>query len=57
MQILQAVVSSMMIQDKNIKATVFLTDGDTELFDIVIGILQRDILLTYIFITCLENVI
>ena len=35
---------------KNSKAIVRLSDGDTDIFDIVTGVLQRDTLVSYKFI-------
>ena len=35
----------------------FSPDGDTEYFDIVAGVLQRDTLAPYLFIICLDYVL
>ena len=42
---------------KNTKATVGSTDGDTDLFDIVTGVLQVDTLVLYLFILCLDDIL
>ena len=39
---------------KNRKEMVCLPDGNTEFFDIVTRVLQRDTLAPYIFIICLD---
>ena len=36
---------------------VHLLDGDTDFFDIVAGVLQRDILAPYMFIICLNYIL
>ena len=41
-----------MIPYKNTKVKVLSSDGDTDYFDIVTGVLQRDILAPYLFIIC-----
>ena len=43
-----------MIPFKNNEAKVRSPDGDTDYFDIVTGILQRDTLAPYLFISCLD---
>ena len=42
---------------RNTKVKVCSPDGDTEYFDIVAGVLQRDTLAPYHFITCLDYVL
>ena len=42
---------------KNTKVKVLSSDGDTDFFDIVAGMLQRETLAQYLFIICLENVL
>ena len=39
---------------KNTKVKVHSPDGDTDYFDIVAGVLQRDTLAPYCFIICLD---
>ena len=46
-----------MILYENTKVKVRLPDGDTEYFDIVVGVLQGDTLATYLFIICLDYVL
>ena len=46
-----------MILYKNTKAKVRSPDGDTEYFDIVAGVLQGDMLASYLFIICLDYVL
>ena len=46
-----------MILYRNTKVKVRSPDGDTEYFDIVAGVLQRDTLAPYLFIVCLDYVI
>ena len=41
---------------RNTKVKVRSPDGDTEYFDIVAGVLQRDTLAPYLFIICLDYV-
>ena len=41
----------------NTKVKVRSPDGDTEYFDIVVGVLQRDTLAPYLFIICLDYVL
>ena len=40
--------------DKNTKVKVHSPDGDTEYFNIVAGVLQRDTLAPYLLIICLD---
>ena len=42
---------------KNTKVKVRSSDGDTEFFDIVLGVLQGDTLAPYLFIICLDYVL
>ena len=42
---------------KNIKVKVRSPDGDTDYFDIVAGVLQKDTLVPYLFIIYLDYVI
>ena len=41
----------------NTKVKVHSPDGDTHYFDIVAGVLQGDILASYLFIICLDYVL
>ena len=50
-------VAAIMMLYRNTKVKVRSPDGDTDYFDIVAGVLQRDILSPYIFIICLEYVL
>ena len=43
-----------MILYKNTKVKVFSPDGDTDYFNILIGVLQVEIITPYLFITCLD---
>ena len=62
-QILQAygipkeIVAAIMILYRNTKVKVRSSDGDTDYFDIVAGVLQGDTLVPYIFIICLDYVL
>ena len=47
-------VTAIMILYRNTKVKVRSLDGDTEYFDIVAGVLQRDTLAPYLFIICLD---
>ena len=42
---------------KNTKVKVHSSDGDTDFFDIVAGVLQRNTLVPYLFIICLDYVL
>ena len=42
---------------KNTKVKVRSQDGDTDYFDIVVGVLQDDTLAPYLFIICLDYVL
>ena len=44
-------------QNRNTKVKVRPPDGETEYFDIVAGVLQRDTLALYLFIICLDYVL
>ena len=48
-------VTAIMIHGKNTKAIVCLSDGDTEFFDIITGVLRGDILAICLFINCRDN--
>ena len=50
-------VAAITILYKNTKVKVRSLDGDTEYFDIVAGVLQRDTLAPYLFIICLDYVL
>ena len=50
-------VAVIMVLNRNTKVKVRSPDGDTDYFDIVAGILQRDILSPYLFIICLDYVL
>ena len=42
---------------KNVKAIVCSPDGDTDFFEIIIGVFQGDTLTPYLFIICLDYVL
>ena len=50
-------VAKITILYRNTKGKVRSPDGDTEYFDIVAGVLQRDTLAPYLFIICLDYVL
>ena len=50
-------VAAITILYRNTKVKVCSPEGDTEYFDIVAGILQRDTLAPYLFIICLDYVL
>ena len=50
-------VAAITILYRNTKVKVRSPDGDTEYFDIVAGVLQRDTLAPYLFIICLDYVL
>ena len=52
----ETVVTIMMLY-RNTKVKVRSTDGDTDYFDIVAGVLQRDTLAPYLFLICLDYVL
>ena len=49
-------VTAIMMLYKNTEVKVHFPDGDTEYFDIVVGVLQGDTLTPYLFIICLDYV-
>ena len=48
-------VASIILLNRNTEVKVRSPDGDTDYFDIVAGVLQRDTLTPYNFIICLDN--
>ena len=50
-------VAAIMILYRNSKVKVRSPDGDTEYFDIVVGVLQGDTLAPNLFIICLDYVL
>ena len=50
-------VAAIMMLFGNTKVKVHSTDGDTDYFDTVAGVLQGDTLAPYLFIICLDNVL
>ena len=50
-------VAAIMILYRNTKGKVRSPDRDTEYFGIVVGVLQGDTLVPYLFIICLDNVL
>ena len=50
-------VAAIIMLNKNTKVKVCSLDGDTDYFDIVAGMLQRDTLAPYLFIICLDYVL
>ena len=50
-------VAAITILCRNTKVKVRSPDGDTEYFDIVVGVLQGDMLAKYLFIICLDYVL
>ena len=50
-------VAAIMMLFKHTKVKVRSPDGDTDYFDIVTGVLQRDTLAPYLFIICLDYVL
>ena len=50
-------VEAKIILYRNTKVKIRSPDGDTEYFDIVAGVLQRDTLAPYLFIICLDDVL
>ena len=55
--LLKVTVDAIMMLYKNRKAKVRSPDGDTDYFDIVAGVLQRDTLASYLLIICLDYVL
>ena len=49
--------AAIMILNRNTKVKVCSLDGDTDYFDIVAGVLQRDTLAPYLFMICLDYVL
>ena len=49
-------VAAIMILYRNTKVNVCSPDGDTDYFDIIAEVLQRDMLAPYLFIICLDYV-
>ena len=47
-------VAVIMMLYRNTKVKVRSPDGDTDYFDIVTGVLQRDTLALYLFVICLD---
>ena len=52
--LLKDIVTAIMILYKNMKAMVHSSDGDTDFFNIVAGVLPEDTLLLCMFIICLD---
>ena len=52
--LLKETVTATMMLYKNTKVKVRSSDGDTDYFDIVAGVLQGDTLAPYLFIICLD---
>ena len=50
-------VAAIMILYRNTKVKMHSSDGDTDYFDIVAGVLQGDTLAPYLFIICLDYVL
>ena len=46
--------TTIMMLYKNTKVMVHSSDGNTDFFNIVAGVLQEDILVPYLFIICLD---
>ena len=55
--ILKETVTAIMILYRNTKVKVRSPDGDTDYFDIIAEVLQRDTLTHYLFIICLDYVL
>ena len=53
----QKTVAAIMMLYRNTKVKVHSLDGDTDYFDIVAGVLQRDTLAPYLFIICLDYIL
>ena len=54
---LKETAAAIMMLYRNTKVKVRSTNGDTDYFDIVAGVLQRDTLALYLFIICLVYVL
>ena len=50
-------IAAIMMLYRNTKVKVRSPDGDTDYFDIVVGLLQGDTLAPYLFIVCLDFVL
>ena len=50
-------IAAIMMKYRNIKVKIRSSDGDTDYFDIVAGVLQRDTLAPHLFIICLDYVL
>ena len=50
-------VTALIMLYRNTKVKVRSLDGDTDYFDIVVGVRQRDTLTPYLFIICLDYVL
>ena len=50
-------VAAVMILNRSTKVKVLFSDGDTDYFNIVAGVLQGDPLAPYLFIICLDYVL
>ena len=50
-------VAAIMELHKNMKVKVRSPDGDTDYFDIEVGVLQGNTLALYLFIICQDNVL
>ena len=50
-------VTLIMIRYKNMKAKVCSSDGDTDFFDIVAGVLKGDTLTPYLFMICRDFIL
>ena len=51
------IIAAIMMLYKNMKVKVCSRDRDTDYFDNVAGVLQGDILASYLFIICLDYVL
>ena len=54
--LLKETIAAIMVLYRNTKVKVCSSDGDTDYFDIVAGVLQGDTLVPYLFIICLDYV-
>ena len=50
-------VAAIMMLHRNTKVKVHSPNGDTDYFDIVVGVLQGDTLAPFLFIICLDYMI